>query len=72
MLCPGFTAEGGLKVLGGDRKVDVLLAVGVDGEKVSKGDRGVGGKFVALIMYGCWHRGYGKWVNWGVWGGNIR
>lgn len=38
-----LTDEGGLKVLGGDRNVEVLLGVGIVGEKVSIGDRGVGG-----------------------------
>lgn len=45
--------DGGLKVDGGERKVAVLLAVGVAGEYNSCGLKGVGGN--VLNIYDCWH-----------------
>lgn len=50
-------------MLGGERNVDV--AVGVVGEKVFMGDKGVGGKFGRIKNDG-WHKGYGKFENCGV------
>lgn len=45
-----FAEEGGLYVDGGERNVPVLLAVGVVGEYVSRGERGGGGtKFDRII-----------------------
>lgn len=51
-----FTMEevGGLKVSGGGRKVAVLLAVGVAGENISCGLKGVGGK--GFLNGYCWYK----------------
>lgn len=50
-------------MLGGERNVEV--AVGVVGEKVSIGDKGVGGKFCRMKSVG-WHNGYGNAGNCGA------